>query len=213
MKGCMSHQEKVLAKNLQEYKDSAAASQKKVAAISVSYDSLKKSADALHITIVKNDSAFKFKIDSISFRYVKLQKQYYADTSGIKRIFQRLQIAFNARDTTHLQEIMDSLVIEARSANWTAQNLFYDCGQRDSIWRSQKAFDDSVIEGYRIIDSGKDVRFNSLLAEYNSLQELSLKQQEDLAKYAILLKKAQSANLKWGIIGLVLGIGTNYLHK
>lgn len=213
MKSCMSKQEAALAKNLQSYKDSTAASQKRVTVISVSYDSLKKTADTLHIILIKHDSAFKFKIDSISKRFNTLKKQYYTDTTAFKRVFQRLQIAFNARDTTHLQDIMDSLVIEARSANWSAQNLFYNCEQTDSVWREKVAFDGGIIEGYRINDSAKDVRFANLLGEYNSLLGLSAKQQSDLEKYAVLLKKAKSANLKWGIIGLVFGIGTNFLHK
>lgn len=213
MKSCMSKQEEIFAKNLQAYKDSTAASGKRVAVISVSYDSLKKTADTLHVTLVKHDSAFKFKIDSISKRFNTLKKQYCTDTTAFKRVFQKLQIAFNTRDTAHLQDIMDSLVIEARSANWSAQNLFYDCEQRDSVWREKDLFDDNIIAQYRTNDSTKDAKFNGLLGEYNSLLALTVQQQTDLGKYAVLLKKAKSANLKWGIIGLVLGFGANFIHK
>jgi outer membrane murein-binding lipoprotein Lpp len=174
----------------------------------ISYENEVLTADKMKLSLEReiHDSVNRKTIDSLRNVIKIVKSAYYSDTVKFKRTIQNLQSAFDNKDSAKAQAALDSLIIEARSANWEATNLFYQYGELDSTWRLQKAYDDSVYHVLLVIDSSKDSKFNALLrinTQLGSDYEKSLKQIDNLKK----------GKKFWFVIGVLLGAATNFLHK
>lgn len=155
---------------------------------------------------VAHDSLNGHAIDSLKHLVKVLKSGYSKDTFLFKETIRDLQDAFDNMDTAKARVAIDSLIIEARSANWSATNLFYQYDEMDSVWRLQKEYDDSTYHVLYMIDSNKDNRFNALL-------RINTQMGDDYDKALVEIKHLKTGKKFWAAIGFILGAATNFLHK
>lgn len=167
---------------------------------------LTKQREEVSFERIWHDSVSGKTIDSLKEVISVVKRRYYTDTSRFKTQVENLQSAFNLRDSAKAQAAIDSLIIEARSANWSATNLFYQYDEKDSLWRLQKDYDDSVYTVLENIDKAKDGRFNALLTINNQMGK-------DLEAALKEVASAKKRGKFWFAIGAILGAATNFLHK
>lgn len=180
-------------------------SQDSVKAIVDSNNVLMKEKSTLSFNKIWQDSVNGRTIDSLKKTISILKSGYSKDTAMFKETIADLQSAFDNMDTAKARAAIDSLIIEARSANWSATNLFYQYDEMDSTWRLQKIYDDSVYHILYMIDSAKDGRFNALL----SINNQEGKDYEAALQEIETLKKGKKF---WVLVGAILGAATNFLH-
>lgn len=196
---CNSVNIDALKANLKKYQDS-------VKVIVDSNEVLIKERSELSFEKLEHDSLNGKTIDSLKTIIKRVKTNYYTDTVKFKIALQNLQEAFNSRDSAKAQNAIDSLVIEARSANWSATNIFYQYDEMDSVWRLQKAYDDSTYHVLYLIDSAKDGRFNALLSVNNQMAA-------DYEKALKEIQRLKNGKKFWFAIGALLGLSTNFWHK